>query len=65
MSVNSLSCLYVFDEMMVMCCVYLQDGDNALHIAAFKGHSDVANLVLQKKPDLIMQKNDVSKQLYM
>ena len=46
-----------------MCCVFLQYGDNALHNAAVKGHSDVANLLLQKQPDLIMQTNKVSEQL--
>ena len=46
-----------------MCCVFLQFGDNALHCAAVGGHSDVANLLLQKKPNLIMQTNKVSEQL--
>ena len=64
MSVNSLSCLmvsddlydelfmiflcfYIVDEVMVMCCVFLQFGNNALHNAARKGHADVANLLTE------------------
>ena len=48
---------------MIMCCVFLQDGETALHKAAWKGHTDIVNLLLTKNPDLIFQTDKVSEQL--
>ena len=61
--IMSYSCLYIVDEMMIMCCMFLQDGDNVLLLAAYKGHTDVANLLLQKRPGLINQTNNVSEEI--
>ena len=49
--------------MMIMCCVFLQNGKTALHYAAEEGYPDVADLLLKKKPDLIIQTDNVSKQI--
>ena len=44
----------------MMCCVFLQSGWTALHVAA-KGNSvDVVNLLLMKGPTLIKQTGRVS-----
>ena len=61
--IMSYSCLYIVDEMMIMCCVFLQVEDNALHVAADNGQYDVANLLLQKRPGLINHTNVVSEQI--
>ena len=49
--------------MMIMCCVFLQDGKTALHYAAQGGNQDIIDLLLKKKPDLIIQTDNVSKQI--
>ena len=46
--------------MMILCCVFLQRGKTALHYAS---HPDVVELLLKKKPDLIVQADNVSKQI--
>ena len=48
--------------MMIMCCVFLQDGWTPLHAAASNGHLDVAKLLLTKKPQMIKQTSNVSEQ---
>ena len=48
--------------MMIMYCVFLQDGETALHCAAGGGNVDVVQIVLQNQPDLILKTDDVSNQ---
>ena len=48
---------------MIMCCVFLQYGMTVLHCAAEGGNQDIVDLLLKKKPDLIVQADDVSKQI--
>ena len=49
--------------MMIMCCVFLQNGETVLHRAAVGGNQDIVDLLLKKKPDLITQTDNVSKQI--
>ena len=49
--------------MMIMCCVFLQRGITALHYAAEEGNPDVVELLLKKKPNVIVQTDKVSKQI--
>ena len=49
--------------MMVMCCVFLQVGRNALHIAAENGHADVVDRLLNTHSDLIRQTDNVSEHI--
>ena len=44
----------------MMCCVFLQFGWTALHVAAWKNSVDVVSLLLMKDPMLINQANIVS-----
>ena len=45
---------------MVMCCVFLQKGQTALHVAASKNHVDIANMLLMQDSTLITLTDDVS-----
>ena len=45
---------------MVMCCVFLQKGQTALHVAASENHVDIANMLLMQDPALITLTDDVS-----
>ena len=45
---------------MVMCCVFLQKGQTALHVAASKNHVDIANMLLMQDPALITLIDNVS-----
>ena len=49
--------------MMIMCCLFLQRGMTVLHRAAVGGNQDIVDLLLKKKPDLITQTDNVSKQI--
>ena len=49
--------------MMIICCVFLQHGETALHKAALYGHVDVVNLLLIKNPDLVLQTDNVREQI--
>ena len=49
--------------MMIMCYVFLQYGETVLHRAAVGGNQDIVDLLLKKKPDLITQTDNVSKQI--
>jgi len=53
--------IYTADYMMVMFWVFLQDGWNALHCAAFGGHVDVVDSLCQRYPSMITQTDKVSK----
>ena len=44
----------------MMCCVFIQFGQTALHVAAERNRVDVVNLLLMKDPTLIKQTNEVS-----
>ena len=44
----------------MMCCVFLQHGQTALHVAVGSNSVDVVNLLLMKDPTLIKQTNKVS-----
>ena len=44
----------------MMCCVFLQSGQTALHVAAMHNSVDVVNLLLMKDPTLIEQSDKVS-----
>ena len=44
----------------MMCCVFLQFGFTALHVAAMSNNVDVVNLLLMKDPTLIKQTDIVS-----
>ena len=44
----------------MMCCVFLQRGQTALHVAAEHNSVDVVNLLLMKDPTLIKQTDKVS-----
>ena len=46
--------------MMIICCVFLQGGRNAMHLAAQQGHENIVNYLLQKHPDMIKQTDNVS-----
>ena len=41
-------------------CV-LQTGNNALHLAAWGGHTDIISILLSKNSDMITHTNNVSK----
>ena len=43
--------------------MFLQEGNNALNIAALEGQGEVVNLLLDKYPDMIKQTNNVSEQI--
>ena len=43
--------------------MFLQYGDNALNNAAYKGHYDTIELLLDKYPDMIKHTNKVSEQI--
>ena len=44
----------------MMCCVFIQCGQTALHVAAIHNSVDVVNLLLMKDPILIKQTDKVS-----
>ena len=46
-----------------MCCVFLQNGWTALHVAAICNSKDVVNSLLMKDSTLINQTDTVSKQI--
>ena len=46
----------------MMCCVFLQHGQTALHVAAMCNSVDVVNLLLMQDSTLINQTDDVSEQ---
>ena len=46
--------------MMVMCCVFLQKGQTALHVAASKNHVDIANMLSMQDAALITLTDNVS-----
>ena len=46
-----------------MCCVFLQGGRTALHLAAITNSVDVVNLLLMKDSALIKQTDKVSEQI--
>ena len=49
----------------MMCCLFLQSGWTALHLAAWNNSVDVVNLLLMKDSTLIKQTDDVSEQIAM
>ena len=57
--------MYVYvpnvDDMMVMCCVFLQGGRTALHCAAAGGDPNIINLILHRRPNMITRTDNVSK----
>ena len=44
----------------MMCCVFIQRGQTALHLAVIHNSVDVVNLLLMKDPILIKQTDKVS-----
>ena len=54
-------CVTNLHYMMVMCCVFLQNGWTALHTAALNGHVDVVKLLVSYHPSLITMTDKVSK----
>ena len=44
----------------MMCCVFLQRGWTALHLAAMNNSVDIVNFLLMKDPTLIKQADRVS-----
>ena len=48
----------------MMCCVFLQLGQTALHVAAHNNNIDVVNLLLMKDSTLIKQTDKVSEQIF-
>ena len=44
----------------MMCCVFLQDGETALHVAASSNNVKIVNLLLMKDSTLIKQTDNVS-----
>ena len=48
---------------MIICCVFLQDGETALHKAAWHGHDDIVNILLRKNTDIVTQTDNVSEQI--
>ena len=46
-----------------MCCVFIQNGQTALHVAAIRNNVDLVNLLLRKDSTLIKQTNKVSEQI--
>ena len=58
-----MTCLFYehcYIDMMIICCVFLQYGSNAMHLAAMNGHESLVDWILQKHPDMIKQTNNVS-----
>ena len=47
----------------MMCCVFLQLGCTALHVAAWSNNVDIVNLLLMKDSTLINQTDNVSEQI--
>ena len=47
----------------MMCCVFLQRGETALHVAARTNNVDVVNLLLIKDSTRINQTNNVRTQI--
>ena len=47
----------------MMCCVFLQNGETVLHVAAWNNSVDIVNLLLMKDSTLINQTNNVSEQI--
>ena len=47
----------------MMCCVFLQLGRTALHVAAMNNYVDIVNLLLMKDSTLINQTDNVSEQI--
>ena len=41
--------------------MFLQGGETAFHLAAYKGHADVVNHLFNRKPAIVMLTNKVSK----
>ena len=52
--------VYIAGHVMVMCSVFLQKGQTALHVAASKNHVDIANMLLMQDSTLITLTDDVS-----
>ena len=46
----------------MICCVFLQRGWTALHVAAWRNSEDVANLILMKDSTLLKLTDKVSQQ---
>jgi len=53
--------IYIVDDMMVMFCMFLQNGWNALHYAAASGHVIVVEWLCKKYPYIIKEIDNVSK----
>ena len=51
---------HCYIDMMIICCVFLQEGENAVHLAAMNGHESLVDLLLQKHPNMIKQTDNVS-----
>ena len=49
--------------MMVMCCVFLQFGRSALHLAVIHNSVDVIDMLLMEDPTLIKETDYVSGQI--
>ena len=47
----------------MMCCVFLQNGETVLHVAAMRNSVDIVNLLLMKDSTLINQTDNVSEQI--
>jgi len=56
--------IYVVDDMMVMSWVFLQDGWNALYLAAFGGHVNIVEWLCLRYPNMIRKTNNVSNHNY-
>ena len=48
------------DYMMVMCCVFIQYGENALHCAARGGHEEIFTFLFHQYPNLFKETDNVS-----
>ena len=46
--------------MIVMCCVFIQNGENALHMAARGGHEEIFTFLFNHHPHLFEATNKVS-----
>ena len=58
-----MTCVHCYIDMMILCCVFLQLGCNAMHLAAANGQEGVLQWLLQKHPDMIKQTNNVSEHI--